>query len=917
MARTVKRTGGRFLPSAMWCWCSFVLLLAFHMDGASADTSNSSSIVSSDGQTGDSTLTTMEKGMRPFFDMVKSFLGVIQPHKLSEQTWLNFSDIYVDGQFKTEQFEDWQDWATYLIGFVVCAAVGVLFFIVMPILGIIFCCCRCCGKCGGRHKPDDPKRAGCKRKTYCTVLLLLNTVTLAGVVCAFLSNEIVYNKLRNENDVGPVGKLTATLDHIDRFANSTVEEIEEAVLDGFIRAKDNIINRVRSTASVAVGDVLNSLNATALLDQTKDLSKVVNKTQSALANVADQLSTLSSYGTWLKENLTQIADDVSSACQSAGSTVCGNFNRNKYGISADFSMLKNLSSQASSVANSVNLSQYIKEAEEKINQTKNSTTQSVDEGINNATRSVGDVQKLIERGVNQVKTEVGKAVTSNAGNIRSDLLRTQEDMSKYGKYWWYAGLGVSCVLLLVVVLYYMGVLFGLCGERPGMGAQCCNTGTGANFLMAGVGFTFMLAWLVMLVCLILFMTGGPVYTEVCRYFVDHKPQELKPFNDALMGVVDIQKTFFDGKDVNVDLVKILRECERNDPVYRVMKLENMVNLTQYTDLTQLREALGKLTSEQLVVPDVTIVTSQLNQSISDFANAGLEKINFTDFYSQVNKNLTNAKLSELAENLRSIAYQTNAGSDQTFRGALRGNASKLDKLQSDLVLPMRAAVTSLNTSLTYLQTQAHGEIQPATMSLLSGLQTAQNNFNAMKDNLVKVQLKNVVNRVLNATEVFVDGILAKVQDDVGRCRPLFDSFYSATDSVCVVVLEPLNGFWFSVGWCLFFFIPCLIFAVKLAGLYRREHDEKDFNDPNYILYGGHNQDTIPLTSVDRGHPSAYHPPASGMSNSAYHRDSYLGPADKYAPPPYTAPSHGMGSAGLIGSTGGGGGLGRDPRGYPY
>ena len=49
---------------------------------------------------------------------------------------------------------------------------------------------------------------------------------------------------------------------------------------------------------------------------------------------------------------------------------------------------------------------------------------------------------------------------------------------------WYGGLGVSCVLLLVVLLYYVGVLFGLCGERPGLGAQCCNTGTGANFLMA-------------------------------------------------------------------------------------------------------------------------------------------------------------------------------------------------------------------------------------------------------------------------------------------------------------------------------------------------------------------------------------------------------------------------------------------------
>ena len=55
---------------------------------------------------------------------------------------------------------------------------------------------------------------------------LLNIYTLcfcrAGVVCAFLSNELVYQKLRNEGNVGPVGKFTAMLDHVDGFANTTV-----------------------------------------------------------------------------------------------------------------------------------------------------------------------------------------------------------------------------------------------------------------------------------------------------------------------------------------------------------------------------------------------------------------------------------------------------------------------------------------------------------------------------------------------------------------------------------------------------------------------------------------------------------------------------------------------------------------------
>lgn len=48
-----------------------------------------------------------------------------------------------------------------------------------------------------------------------------------------------------------------------------------------------------------------------------------------------------------------------------------------------------------------------------------------------------------------------------------------------------------------------------------------------------------------------------------------------------------------------------------------------------------------------------------------------------------------------------------------------------------------------------------------------------------------------------------------------------------SESLFCLILQ--NAFWFSLGWCLFFFVPCLIFAVKLAGLYRRE-TEKEYDD---------------------------------------------------------------------------------------
>lgn len=30
-----------------------------------------------------------------------------------------------------------------------------------------------------------------------------------------------------------------------------------------------------------------------------------------------------------------------------------------------------------------------------------------------------------------------------------------------------------------------------------------------------------------------------------------------------------------------------------------------------------------------------------------------------------------------------------------------------------------------------------------------------------------------------------------------------------------------NAFWFSLGWCMIFFIPSIIFSIKLAKYYRR------------------------------------------------------------------------------------------------
>ena len=70
---------------------------------------------------------------------------------------------------------------------------------------------------------------------------------------------------------------------------------------------------------------------------------VVNKTRDELSNVATTLSTLSLYGSWLAANLTEIVNDVKNVCTDSaggGQAGCGNFQDNKYRVSANFSNVR-------------------------------------------------------------------------------------------------------------------------------------------------------------------------------------------------------------------------------------------------------------------------------------------------------------------------------------------------------------------------------------------------------------------------------------------------------------------------------------------------------------------------------------------------------------------------------------------------
>lgn len=99
-------------------------------------------------------------GLPPFFQCCL-------PHAFLSLTFTSFSFPFLHLRPQAIYYE---------IGFLVCAAVGLLFAILLPVVGLFFCMCRCCDNCGGEMHQRQRKNADCRRGLLGTLLFSTSLV---------------------------------------------------------------------------------------------------------------------------------------------------------------------------------------------------------------------------------------------------------------------------------------------------------------------------------------------------------------------------------------------------------------------------------------------------------------------------------------------------------------------------------------------------------------------------------------------------------------------------------------------------------------------------------------------------------------------------------------------------------------------
>ncbi|XP_018054393.1 PREDICTED: prominin-like protein [Atta colombica] len=762
-----------------------------------------------------------------------------------------------------DPLKEWKIIVTHYGGLAGLALIGLILAAILPCAGLFFCCCRCAGHCGARSQPFDKKHDHCRKIMLSIMLIVVATIILFGVVCAFVTNEYMQEGTKElpckaKTSLKDVKLyLTTTKLEIDNLLKTNPEELE-VTLNNILQASGKIVTEQLAEYSHAVS--LTNLNdIVAGLESIREDLRLMNKITQELRINASQLDIVVR---GVKKNLLHtLAACTTDKCQ----RVLHDYKVNQMSVQVDFDKLpdvtfalhnitvlmeSNIVSEVSQGRDSFLKIQ--KDIQHAVNQTIPVVSASIRRACNYLASIANNMTALIDR----INIDIDKVYMRH-------LEVAQNNINQYSPYRYYLGLGISGILLTVLMCLTCGLFCGICGKRPdGYGDDCCNKGSGARFLMMAVWIIFLLTSILMVITVVHMITGVIAQRGICEPLKNPKDNRMFELVDEF---VQIKRILYPkNPNANINMSYIVTKCHENETLYNVLNLKNVFiveSLRDYNGRYDINDTIQQLRRKISLSPGVVILKDSARSKLNDLAQSGLSDIKFYQYAELLAENITNINLEHLAKQLREVSAKLPEGQEE-IRLSLEKNAHDLEHYHRDLVMPMAMLSEQLSANALTLQETIkfnHSSMADAIHDLVDEVTKAQQFLNKDGPEYVQYLATKFGNAFLHQVDKFLEHVIESAIFKIGRCAPVSNAYNATLVAGCNRILDPFNGFWASVGWCLILFIPTIMLCVKLSALYQK-------SDP----YPG------PLVEAvhDKKHMSHRHNPAAYV-------ESYDGPAMGY------------------------------------
>ncbi|XP_052893942.1 prominin-like protein isoform X1 [Anopheles moucheti] len=765
-----------------------------------------------------------------------------------------------------------QYWAILLV-----AALCIIMIAIMPIMGLCLCCCRCFGGCGGRSQPFDKKHDTCRRAILGFLLICSTSALVFGVVVAFVTNSYMQHGVENITTSARHGVhdtrlyLRSTSSHIDHVLNKNYQELNNDLKQMLNDASGTIIKRLEEQSKAE--------KLTTLYQFVEDLPGI-SKNLEKMKQLTSELRITASQ---LNDGLRGVKRELLTSLNKCGTQDCikvmedykiGRLNVNgiDYNSIQDryFPRLPDLSEIIESVKELMDssLGSAIRKGVKQMEQLKSTLNQTVLENIPKvqaASDSTGNAIKDVSNMLTSRLNNVGDTLDNNS---YKHLDTADEYIQQYSIYRYYAGLGISSVLLLILICLVFGLLCGICGKRPdGYGDDCCNKGAGGRFLIFAVAIIFLTFSVILAVALASFLAGTLARRAACDSLRDPANDQIVSYIDQF---VDLNRLYSDLRAQaerskpklpvsdnmeQISIGQVIVACQQNESIYKVLKLNNFVDIDTIRDFPEqygITRELNALTLKIKINP-VQILTPEATEDIKALQASKLNDFDVDKFTDNLTYNITEYNLNEIAQKLRDVADRVPPGKDMNdIKVNLKNQALHLSSYQTNLVDPMIVSTNELiKLSTTLDSSLKFGEksFSDAIDKFLTQIKEAENYINKHGMTFVQNITEELVTGFTNQIYAYIKFVIDSTENDIGLCGPMYNVYESVIVASCDRIVDPFNGFWAGVVWCLLLFLPSIIFGVKLSTLYQKSDPYPGPMVESEYLYDAYTErDNIPLAS---------------------------------------------------------------------
>ena len=797
-------------------------------------------------------------GLVTLYDMTNTFLGLVQPRYL---TWMQENkqvDLGSKDDILDSIEDNYWDWIEYWVGFTICAVVGILALIIIPIAGICTGCCRCCGNCGGNPPAKKTKHSTCKRVSCSVALMLLTFTFIAGASCILVLNEDIKDQVVGDDSVFDV--LGDSLGAVEGYMATSVDQLNVTVLGGYTRTADEVFTNLRMISKDSMKQIDEETNVvTAYLNLKSFVGNITTLIShlDMVNNSTEQLVTMSDD---LDSELVKVSVMIDSAVDTCIETECVKVleDVNNLMVNVNYSVI--------SVEKSLDLLKGIHKSGDvyiyvdNVGNQLNKTAQSIGQGVDDAINEAEAVAMTLEKDIREFIDDLGETVSGlSFSSFLSDLDEAKESARDPWRYVYWCIVALAAVLLLISLLNLIGLIYGcFCPVSDSQARSCaitrCDRSAGAEWLVAGVTVTFIFYWIYMLVVVLLFVVGGLVHTEVCRHFVSYEKTDSRQVLDIFDNLIN--ETVYDvtDGDVNLTYIATYENCQSNLTFYTALEMKDKgYDLNELLDLADLEAAIKKVAEDAATQIDVSGVNFT-DPDISDLlisVDSILEKeLTFQEFYDELNKPVTTVDLTQLAEDVSNLHGQT--GVNQT---AVDISVAYLNELTRSHINPITELAEDVEKELREVEVILNNHMSLAEVAEV--LSNATEWFSVSANDFIDNYIETVAIEVYCDIEGFVGSVIWAVENGIGNCWPLYEAITNIVDVTCVRAVYPINAFWFCLGWCVFFLVPSVIISYKLMTLYRYTLPYSKHSDNYEEGYGGYGQAYIDDTAQEGDASNTY------------------------------------------------------------